>query len=92
MLACDKCNNAHQTETEAGYMTSNYNFQEDIERARPPDFQPTKCIKCGKQIKLNSEVSSRSVEGTRCQRCAGDMARGIPKENIYCADGTQITM
>ncbi|QRV85776.1 MYND Zn-finger protein [Ceratobasidium sp. AG-Ba] len=85
--SCAQCSSSHEAETETWYMTNHFNFQEDIERANPPSFVPTKCSKCGREMKLNVEGYTHGPNGKECQRCmAGLMGRYSP-ENTYMMDG-----
>ncbi|KAG8793559.1 hypothetical protein FRC12_002354 [Ceratobasidium sp. 428] len=87
-LSCRECNSSHDGERTAWYMTDSYNFLEDIERANPPSFWPTKCIKCGRAILLNIEAHSSGVQGMICSDCMGGTYAGIPGANVRRLDGT----
>ncbi|KAG8742062.1 hypothetical protein FRC10_002045 [Ceratobasidium sp. 414] len=91
-LSCKKCNSDHDGETSAWYLTNNYNFLEDIERANPPSFAPTACSKCGAPIKLNVEAVMHGPNGKECQRCSAALASSVPRTNMYAADGRYRSM
>jgi hypothetical protein len=48
------------------YGTNEYNF-EVLEN--PPKYEPTKCSKCGRTIKLGEGGYSYGKDGYRCGRC-----------------------
>ncbi|TRM61355.1 hypothetical protein BD626DRAFT_406006 [Schizophyllum amplum] len=73
-LKCVTCSEDHDPENVTWYLTNNFNFQEDILRARPPSFTPMHCTKCGKQVKQNADHISLGRSGAQCERCAENMA------------------
>ncbi|KAG8698388.1 hypothetical protein FRC08_005964, partial [Ceratobasidium sp. 394] len=77
-ITCKKCDNDHEGETSTWYLTSSFNFLEDIERANPPSFAPTMCCKCGQQIKLNIDGVSYGRGGKECRRCSAAWASSSP--------------
>ncbi|KAG8698387.1 hypothetical protein FRC08_005963 [Ceratobasidium sp. 394] len=86
-LSCEKCDNDHEGETATWYLTNNFNFLEDVERANPPSFAPTKCSKCGQPIKLNVEAVMHGPNGKECSRCSAAFTASIPRANTYAMDG-----
>lgn len=63
---CLQCREAFDTEMYVWYGTNEYNF-EKLEN--PPEFEPTKCSKCGKII-VQGEDSFSMIKGEyRCSRC-----------------------
>ena len=59
---CAQCKYMHGDSDDiyVGNLTSNHNFQEDIEKVeRAPAFDPTKCMKCGRIIKRNRSEERR---------------------------------
>jgi hypothetical protein len=63
---CAKCKDAFEAEMYAYYGTNEYNF-EKLEN--PPDYEPTKCSKCGAIIVLSEGGYSRGRDGYRCSNC-----------------------
>ena len=49
------------------YGTNEYNF-EKLEN--PPDYEPTKCSKCGALIRLGTEGYTQSRDEYWCEACA----------------------
>jgi len=64
---CAECREAIQTEMYVYYGTNEYNF-EVLEN--PPDFEPTRCSKCGTVIPLADGGYVYSRDGYQCGRCA----------------------
>ncbi|KZW00908.1 hypothetical protein EXIGLDRAFT_830354 [Exidia glandulosa HHB12029] len=91
-VSCDQCSNSHDAEIEAWYMTNNFNFQDDIERATPPSFQPAQCSKCQRPMKLNCEAHSYGRDGHECQRCMAGLMGSTPASNIFAMDGIPVQM
>lgn len=56
----------------AWYEVNNFNFQADIERANPPDFTPSNCVKCSRLMKLGAESHAYTPTGGYiCDACSG---------------------
>ncbi|KAI5833544.1 hypothetical protein K523DRAFT_295627 [Schizophyllum commune Tattone D] len=85
-LQCSKCSTSHDAEKEAWYMTNNYNFQEDILRAKPAPFAPKHCTECGKQVKQNAEAVSYGPSGLQCGRCTENMVPSVLPQDTYRFD------
>lgn len=64
---CEECKEGIETELYVYYGTNEYNF-EKLEN--PPKFEPTKCAKCGKRIRLGWEGYSMKAGKYWCERCA----------------------
>lgn len=63
---CQKCKDDIQTEMYVEYGTNEYNF-EKLEN--PPDYEPTKCDKCGKIIVLSEGGYSQRADKYWCPEC-----------------------
>jgi hypothetical protein len=63
---CQKCRNDIETEMYVYYGTNEYNF-EKLEN--PPDYEPTRCSKCGAVIVLSKGGYSHGRDGYRCGKC-----------------------
>lgn len=63
---CQECKDMYEVEMYVYFATSNYNFAplED-----PPTYDPIKCYKCSKIIKLGFEDCSRTNKGYICAEC-----------------------
>ena len=76
---CRKCRAGFPTEMYVWYGTNEYNF-EKLEN--PPEYEPTKCHRCGRVIVLGDGGYSTKGDEYYCYRCtAKDMgwgARGRP--------------
>lgn len=64
---CNKCRDDIDTEMYVHYGTNEYNFEKLVD---PPDFEPTKCIKCKKTIRLGNDAYSVTRDGYFCSRCS----------------------
>ena len=64
---CPQCKDEIQPEMYAYFGTNEYNF-EPLEN--PPDYEPTKCAKCGTVIVLSEGGYSISRGEHRCQKCS----------------------
>jgi hypothetical protein len=64
---CAKCREAFQTEMYVYYGTNEYNF-EKLEN--PPEYEPTKCSRCGRVINLGEDGYTRKGESYWCEGCA----------------------
>jgi len=63
---CKKCRKDIGAEMYAHYGTNEYNFEK---LADPPSFEPTRCSKCNRIIKLSEEGYSISSNGYACSDC-----------------------
>jgi DNA-directed RNA polymerase subunit RPC12/RpoP len=63
---CSQCREDTETEMYVYYGTNEYNF-EKLEN--PPDYEPTKCSKCGVVIKLGAEGFTQSGDEYWCEAC-----------------------
>jgi len=64
---CPQCKEDIKTEMYVYYGTNEYNF-EKLEN--PPDYEPTKCSKCGALIRLGTEGYTQSRDEYWCEACA----------------------
>lgn len=64
--SCKKCRDDFETEMYVDYGTNEYNF-ERLEN--PPDFEPTRCGKCGAVIVLSEGGYSQGSDGYKCGKC-----------------------
>lgn len=65
---CKRCRKGFETEMYVYYGTNEFNFEK---LANPPAYEPTRCAKCNKVIKLAEEGYSLSEKGTICMSCSG---------------------
>lgn len=65
---CKKCRKDFETEMYVYYATNEFNFES---LANPPTFDPTRCAKCNKVIKLAEEGYSISKGKKYCMACGG---------------------
>lgn len=65
--ACKKCEKEIETEMYVYYGTNEYNF---IKLENPPEYEPTKCAKCQKIIRLAEDGYSMKAGGYYCSRCS----------------------
>ncbi|MEA2054227.1 MAG: hypothetical protein U9O96_03795 [Candidatus Thermoplasmatota archaeon] len=65
---CPKCREDFETEMYVWYGTNEYNF-EKLEN--PPDYEPTRCSKCGKIIKLGEDGYTQKGNEYFCIKCGG---------------------
>jgi hypothetical protein len=49
------------------YGTNEYNF---VKLENPPTYEPTRCTKCGKVIRLAEDAYSIKGKGYYCARCS----------------------
>jgi len=63
---CSVCREAFETELYVYRGTNEYNFEK---LPNPPEFEPTKCIKCGVRISLGEGGYSRGPDGYKCLEC-----------------------
>lgn len=64
---CSKCRNSFETEMYVYYGTNDYNFEK---LKNPPEFEPTKCVKCNSIINLGE--GGYSIVGGKyyCYECS----------------------
>jgi CRISPR/Cas system-associated protein endoribonuclease Cas2 len=65
---CQKCRKDFETEMYVWYGTNEYNFEK---LANPPKYEPTKCAKCRKIIKLGEDGYSLIRGQYLCEKCGG---------------------
>ena len=63
---CPKCRKSFMTEMYVWYGTNEYNF---TKLENPPDYEPTRCSRCGTVIKLGTEAYSCLGEQYWCEEC-----------------------
>ena len=63
---CKKCRKMSQPEMVAWYGTNEYNWEKMPD---PPNFEPTKCAKCGKIIVLPNGGYASTKDGYICDDC-----------------------
>lgn len=63
---CEECKPI-ETEMYVWYGTNEYNF---VKLENPPKYEPTRCAKCNRVIKLAEEPYSTQGGKTYCERCA----------------------
>jgi len=69
---CQKCREDFETEMYVWYGTNEYNFGK---LENPPDYEPTRCSKCGKIIVLGEEPHSRKGGEYWCVKCDIELQR-----------------
>ncbi len=62
---CQKCKKSFETEMYVWYGTNEYNFEK---LPNPPSYKPTRCVRCGRIIKLAEEPHSISGGQYFCER------------------------
>lgn len=76
---CTKCREGVEVEMYVYYGTNEYNFEK---LANPPTFEPTRCFKCTKVIKLGKDGHSVTRDGYYCTRCAKKLIQSLsPRPN-----------
>jgi hypothetical protein len=67
---CEKCKADFESDLEmyVYYATNEYNFEK---MENPPEYEPTKCAKCGSVIVLSEDAYTMSGEGYFCEKCMG---------------------
>jgi len=80
---CPQCRADFETEIYVYYGTNEYNF-EKLEN--PPTFEPTRCARCGRVIRLGEDGYSMRERKYFCQQCSElEMFRSVkpkmPKQN-----------
>jgi len=72
---CPQCKDDFETEMYVWYGTNEFNF-EKLED--PPEYEPTKCSKCGRVIVLSEEGYSCRGDEYLCQDCTALEFPGLP--------------
>ncbi len=65
---CEDCKQGFETEMYVWYGTNEYNF---VKLENPPQYKPTKCVKCKRVIKLAEGGYSMRGGSYYCDRCSG---------------------
>lgn len=73
---CSECQGSFETELYVHYGTNEYNFEK---LSNPPGYEPTKCAKCGKVIKLGEDGYSVNDKGYLCEDCSYRELLKLPK-------------
>ncbi len=63
---CEECKESFETEMYVWFGTNEYNFEK---LPNPPKFEPTKCSKCGKIIKMSEDGFSMIGDKHLCFEC-----------------------
>jgi len=64
---CAKCREeSGETEMYVYYGTNEYNFET---LPNPPSYEPTRCVKCGRIIRLGCESYMHGSDGYQCEDC-----------------------
>lgn len=63
---CEKCKNDLDTEMYVYLGTNEYNYEV---LKNPPEYEPTKCVKCGKIIRRGQEAYSTKGNKCYCEKC-----------------------
>ena len=64
---CQQCRKEIEAEMYVYYGTNEYNF---VKLANPPSYEPTRCKKCGKVIRLAADAYTVKGKGYYCARCS----------------------
>jgi hypothetical protein len=64
---CRRCRRDIITEMYVYYGTNDYNF---VKLEHPPTFEPTRCTRCRKVIRLAEDAYSMKDNGYYCERCS----------------------
>lgn len=64
---CEECRQGFKTEMYVWYGTNEYNF---VKLENPPKFEPTRCAKCDRVIKLAEESHSTTGGRYLCEQCS----------------------
>ncbi len=64
---CEKCRKDFRTEMYVWHGTNEYNF---VKLENPPSYEPTRCAKCNRVIKLGDDGYSIKGEEYFCMRCS----------------------
>ncbi len=65
---CQECREDFETKMYVWYGTNDYNFEKLV---NPPKYEPTKCAKCSKIIKLGEEGYCMTGGQYLCEKCGG---------------------
>ena len=65
---CQECEQELETEMYVWYGTNEYNF---VKLENPPQYEPTRCAKCNRVIKLAEDAYSMKAGGYHCSKCTG---------------------
>jgi hypothetical protein len=65
---CEKCRGDFETEMYVWYGTNEYNF---VKLQNPPKYEPTRCAKCKRVIKLGEDGYSIKEMKYYCMNCGG---------------------
>ena len=65
---CRKCREGFETEMYVWYGTNEYNFEK---LPNPPKYEPTKCAKCKRTIRLGEDGYSQIGGKYLCLKCGG---------------------
>ena len=65
---CQECLEGVETEMYVWYGTNEYNF---VKLESPPEYQPTKCAKCKRGIRLAEDGYSMKGGKYYCYKCSG---------------------
>jgi DNA-directed RNA polymerase subunit RPC12/RpoP len=63
---CPHCRESFDTELYVWYGTNEYNFEKLVKR---PAYEPTKCHRCGRRIRLGQDGFTQTEDGYLCERC-----------------------
>jgi hypothetical protein len=74
---CPKCREDIETELYVYYGTNEYNFDR---LENPPEYEPTKCSKCGAIVVLSQGGYSRRGDDYLCGRCSGEKMQEIIRQ------------
>ncbi len=69
---CLKCRENFETELYVYFGTNEYNFEK---LPNPPEYEPTRCTKCQRVIRLGREGYSYNQEGYLCESCSDELFR-----------------
>lgn len=70
---CQDCREGFETEMYVWYGTNEYNF---VKLENPPTYEPTKCAKCKRVIRLAEDGYSMKSGKYYCYKCSGvDLSR-----------------
>lgn len=65
---CEECRANFETEMYVWYGTNEYNF---VKLKNPPSYEPTRCAKCNRIIRLGEDGYSIKGKEYFCMRCGG---------------------
>lgn len=72
-MTCEDCRQNIETEMYVWYGTNEYNF---VKLENPPKYEPTRCSKCNRVIRLAEESWSTKGGDYFCEQCtASEFAR-----------------